>query len=191
MRDPLEARADDPLRAFPLAAGLLRGDFEAALDGRARRLARVEAQEDAIAGRDEAVLTFSCGGEAFALPLAHVREIRRAAAPIPLPGLPPFLAGVVSRRGRVLAIADLARYLELGRDEERRRLLLLHGSGYDLYFFAGADLGVSYLDGAPRPPSSSWSERRRRVSRGIYAGLVTLLDPDRLLAEIAADGAGK
>ncbi|TFL16720.1 chemotaxis protein CheW [Jannaschia formosa] len=54
------------------------------------------------------LLTFQCGGRAFAVDIMAVREIRSWSAPTPLPHAPPFMLGMVNLRGSVLPVMDLA-----------------------------------------------------------------------------------
>ncbi|MDB2408046.1 chemotaxis protein CheW [Jannaschia sp.] len=67
--------------------------------------------------RVEAVelLTFQCGGRAFAVDIMAVREIRSWSAPTPLPHAPSFMLGMVNLRGSVLPVMDLA--LRLGEEK--------------------------------------------------------------------------
>lgn len=54
-------------------------------------------------------LTFSLGGEDYAVPLLKVREIiRHDTAPTAVPAMPAWVRGVINLRGRVIPVIDLA-----------------------------------------------------------------------------------
>ncbi len=75
--------------------------------------------EAAAAGGEEVrLLTFTCGGERFALDVAFVREVLPAAsvATTPVPLVPEEVAGVVNHRG---AIFTVVRFALLAGVEER------------------------------------------------------------------------
>ena len=53
------------------------------------------------------ILIFGVGARHYGLPLAHVREIVRAAAFTPLPKAPAIIEGVVDLRGRIVPLLDI------------------------------------------------------------------------------------
>ena len=81
------------------------------LDMRARMLAERDTDE----GTRETVATllFSIGDETYGVRLADVREIHREYHLTPLPCVPDSVLGVVSIRGEVLSVNDLARMMGL------------------------------------------------------------------------------
>jgi purine-binding chemotaxis protein CheW len=52
-------------------------------------------------------LTFSLGGESFAIPIEHVREIIEFGGITTIPMMPSFLRGVINLRGSVVPVVDL------------------------------------------------------------------------------------
>jgi purine-binding chemotaxis protein CheW len=58
-------------------------------------------------------LIFELGGQRFGLPVPDVREIVRAVCPVPLPGAPALVEGVINLRGRVVPVLDLRRNFRL------------------------------------------------------------------------------
>jgi purine-binding chemotaxis protein CheW len=58
-------------------------------------------------------LIFELGGQRFGLDVAEVREIVRAVCPVPLPGAPLVVEGVINLRGRVVPVLDLRRRFRL------------------------------------------------------------------------------
>ncbi len=58
-------------------------------------------------------LIVEVGGHRYGLAVADVREIVRAVPPVPLPGTPEVVEGVINLRGRVVPVLDLRRRFRL------------------------------------------------------------------------------
>src|SRR6202165_5083726 len=58
-------------------------------------------------------LVFALGSELYALPATQVHEVRPLGWLTPLPGTPPFLAGLINVRGRIVPVVDLRPLLGL------------------------------------------------------------------------------
>jgi purine-binding chemotaxis protein CheW len=158
--------------------------LERALSPDAERAAAVYRQRAAeLAGRRaraaEAgllrVLTFSLGGERYALPLADLGGILRLAGCTPVPGGPPELLGVVNVRGTIRSLVDLGRLLGLpGREAA--------GGGYVLLLRRGGRevaLRVDQVDRIGALPAGE-PAAPPQAEGGPAAGLVRGLTPDRL-----------
>jgi purine-binding chemotaxis protein CheW len=63
-------------------------------------------------GKVHQLVSFQVGGEEFAFPMEHVREILRVQTPKEVPGAPEHLLGVLTVRGKILPIVDLRRLLQ-------------------------------------------------------------------------------
>jgi purine-binding chemotaxis protein CheW len=85
---------------------------EEVLRARADSLAQ-ESLDDHV-GDSVATLLFRLGEEWYAFRLSDVREIHREYRLTPLPCVPDFVLGVVSVRGEILSVSDLARMMHLG-----------------------------------------------------------------------------
>ena len=83
---------------------------------RAERLAREEppAPEGALLD----VVAFPLGGEPFAVGALHVGEVLPLRGVTPLPGTPPFVAGILNLRGTLVSLVDLRVLLHMPREEE-------------------------------------------------------------------------
>ena len=53
-------------------------------------------------------LTFSLGGEEYAIDILHIREILEYTRLTPVPMMPSFIAGVLNLRGAVVPVVDLS-----------------------------------------------------------------------------------
>jgi purine-binding chemotaxis protein CheW len=58
-------------------------------------------------------LIFELEGVRYGLPVPDVREIVRAVVPVPLPGAPGIVEGVINLRGRAVPVLDLRRRFRL------------------------------------------------------------------------------
>jgi purine-binding chemotaxis protein CheW len=64
--------------------------------------------EDTATGQ---IVAFVLGGEAYALPIEQIREVIRYTEPRRVSSKDPRLLGVISLRGKIVPVADLARCL--------------------------------------------------------------------------------
>lgn len=65
----------------------------------------------AVADAEHQLLAFELAGGRYALPVERVREIARLRPVTPVPRTPPDVLGVVSLRGEIVQVVDLARRL--------------------------------------------------------------------------------
>ncbi|NQD36149.1 chemotaxis protein CheW [Permianibacter sp. IMCC34836] len=70
-------------------------------------------------------LTFTLGGEAFAIPIEHVREIIEFNGLTTIPMMPPFLRGVINLRGAVVPVVDLQARFGRGETEINKRTCVI------------------------------------------------------------------
>jgi purine-binding chemotaxis protein CheW len=71
-------------------------------------------------GSTRQLVVFSLGEEEYALPITQVQEIIRYAEPRAVASEAAWLRGVISLRGKIIAVCDLAARLGLPRDCEGR-----------------------------------------------------------------------
>ena len=133
-------------------------------------------------------ISFRLGGEeTFALPVSHVRGVHRAGHITPLPNSPASVRGLTNLRGRVIAVVDLARQLELGTIEidERSRILEAESGRRRLGLLAART--ESLIKVRPGDIAAVSGEKESPVTRrsagevAVKAGRVVLLDPELIL----------
>ncbi|HUX39388.1 MAG TPA: chemotaxis protein CheW [Rectinemataceae bacterium] len=154
------------------------------LEKRARAAAKPPEKPDG----DEKIefLAFSLAGERYAVETRFVRETCQLKDLTPIPCTPPYLAGAINLRGRILAIVDLRVFFELpikGLTELNKIIVLKEG---DKEFGLLADS----IDGVGRVARSDLQEdlaalagMRESFLKGITKGMMALLDGGRLLAD--------
>jgi chemotaxis signal transduction protein len=106
-------------------------------------------------------LVFNAGGSAYLAPLAGLTEVLMPATLRPVPAAPPFLLGLLNRRGIALPVIDLGARLGLPPRAgfvRGNRILRVRldaqgadgGDGADLGIAVDAVLGIVVLDAAAR-----------------------------------------
>jgi purine-binding chemotaxis protein CheW len=73
-------------------------------------------------------VAFHLGAEEYAVPITEVQEIIRVPTIARVPAAPPFVAGVINLRGRIVPVVDLALRLGLASGEagRARRVVVTH-----------------------------------------------------------------
>ena len=71
------------------------------------------------------LVVFSLGEEEYALPITDVQEIIRYAEPRAVASDAPWIRGVISLRGKIIPVCDLAARLGLEADVERRANIVI------------------------------------------------------------------
>ncbi|MHB8876678.1 MAG: chemotaxis protein CheW [Myxococcaceae bacterium] len=109
--DGLRRRLQQADRELASATGASKEKAQELLRERARALS-LEA-EVTQEGEARSLLAFRIGAGRFAVDLSAAAEVLRLETLTRIPGAPPHLAGVTSRRGELLLLVDLARCLSL------------------------------------------------------------------------------
>ena len=101
---------------------------DAVLRQRARLLSREPEAETTAAST---AVVFRLAREVFGLESTFVREIHPLKQITPLPGVPPFVAGLINLRGEVLSVLDLKVFFDLpdqGLGDLNRVIVLYNGA---------------------------------------------------------------
>jgi len=170
--------------AFTAGADFSPEESRRILEARARAAARPPITPD-DAGRIE-ILAFCLAGENYGVETCHVREVRQLKDLTVVPCTPPFLAGVMNLRGRIIAIIDLRKFFELPTKglTELNRVIILTGGDNELGLLADSIDGVRSVavsdmqEGLP-----TLTGIREKFLKGITGQMLTVLDGARLLAD--------
>jgi purine-binding chemotaxis protein CheW len=156
----------------------------AILRSRAEELARPP-ETRAQGARLLEILEFTLGQERYAFPSSRVRGVFRLTEITPLPGLPPFVLGVINVRGRILSVMDIRRLLEFGDTglTNLNQAIILQGGDMELAVLADEVTGVYTVDADEGQRTlPTLSARQREYLRGVTENRVVILDADKLLA---------
>jgi purine-binding chemotaxis protein CheW len=157
----------------------------AVLRARARSLARRPEAAVAAAPHGE-LLLFRLGRERFALATERVDGVLPLAELAPLPGVPPFLRGIVNVRGRLTAVLDIQRFLALPQPglADLHHVILLRAPDLRLGLLASAIEGVQPIpDGGLQPALPPAAGARAEFLRGLTTDGEVVLDVPRILAD--------
>jgi purine-binding chemotaxis protein CheW len=150
------------------------------LEARARQLARVP-DAPSRPGEVLELVGFVLAGERYGIESRFVREVVRLTRFTPVPGTPPFVLGVTSLRGEILALFDLRHLLgavaegvtDLGRivviGESRREFGLLADFASEILYVPGTSLAQ---------PEAAWG---RTYLQGVTPDGVIVLSGEALL----------
>lgn len=125
------------------------------------------------------LVVFSLGEEEYALPITHVQEIIRYTEPRGVASQTPWIKGVISLRGKIVPVYDLASRLGLQASAEAHKIVIVE-SGDDM---AGVIVGdvqevltvtTQELDEVPTAGAAGCIQAIAKVDDR----LVVLLDPD-------------
>jgi purine-binding chemotaxis protein CheW len=169
-----------------IAGGISHSPAEARriLEARARAAAKPPERPDDAARLE--VLAFTLAGETYGVETCYVREACQLKDLTAVPCTPPFIAGVMNLRGRIIAIIDLRRFFEFPAKglTELNRVIVLQGGGEELGLLADSIDGVRSVvvtdlqEGLP-----TLTGIRERFLKGITGQLLAVLDGGRLLAD--------
>ena len=155
------------------------------LEERARALAAALVTEEPVDTVELVVLTV--GPERYGVDAERVGEVRPLAELTPVPGAPPFWAGIVNVRGTLYPVLDLHRYLGLPRadgDDQARTVVLVSGAGLTVGLMVEDAAGVRPVPaGAVGPPLGAASDAVNAAVRGVTEDLLAILDIEALLAD--------
>ncbi|MBV8605439.1 MAG: chemotaxis protein CheW [Pelomonas sp.] len=181
---PTASARPDPMRALDADPAA-----RAQLAERAAELAR---RADAAAPRALApYIHFRLGRyEEYGAPGEWVDEVVTVASIARVPGAPAAIAGVVNRRGQMLPVVDLRRYLGVVDEAvdavapATQDLVVVSTGAATLGLRVDTLIGMAEYDAETLVPVPSAASGRHAL--GLLQGRVTLLDIEKILADICA-----
>ncbi len=158
-------------------------ESRAVLRARARALAQERGQTGPAAALVE-VVEFSLATETYGFEAAFVREVYPLKEYTPIPGVPPFVLGIVNVRGQILSIIDLKKFFDLPERGlgQLNKLIILRSEQMELGILADDILGARSIDlDALQSAPSTVSGIGAQYLRGVTAERVIILDAQKLL----------
>ncbi len=158
-------------------------ESRAILKGRARALAR-EPQQASAADDFIEIIEFCLATETYGLELRYVREVYPLKDLTPLPGVPPFVLGIVNVRGQILSIINLKKFFDLPEKGlgQLNKLIILRSEKMEFGILADDILGVrsialETIQDAPPTVTGIGSE----YLRGVTSERLIILDAEKIL----------
>lgn len=153
--------------------------------------ARALAQEPAAAGTELGLLEimeFRLAAETYGLASAFVREVQPLKDYTPLPGVPPFVLGLINVRGQILSVVDLKKFFSLpGKSlSELDKVIIIRNDSMEFGLLADAVLGTRLI------PPDTLQEAPPTVTgigaeylKGVTKEGVIVLDAEKILNDEA------
>ena len=131
------------------------------------------------------VLLFRLASETYALEISWIANVRPIVDITPLPGVPPFIRGVVNVSGRIVSLVDLK--VKFGLPDAglsaASRIIILGGLGMEIGLLADEIFGVEKI------PSESLQAQlpsldgvRAEYLKGVAPGGLVVLDGGKILS---------
>lgn len=159
-------------------------DAAAILRERARVLARPDAPPAAVASIE--LLAFRLARAAYAVETRYVAEVLPLLELTPVPCTPAFVAGVVNVRGRITAVIDCQKFLDLPAEglTDLHHVILVRAGGMEFGLLADAIAGVRLEPaGSLQPLGPALAGARSECLQGMTADRLVVLDLQRMLAD--------
>lgn len=152
---------------------------------RARKLARQEEQvQGAGAGLD--VLEFLLSFETYAIEMRWVAETYPLKDLTPLPCTPPFVAGIINVRGRIISVIDIRKFFDLPEKglTDLNKVIIVHNGEMEFGILADEILGTRTIPLTEvQPPLATLTGIREEYLTGVTRKRTAILDGAKLLSD--------
>lgn len=152
---------------------------------RARELARQEEQgRDAGAGLD--VLEFLLSFETYAIEMRWVAETYPLKDLTPLPCTPPFVAGIINVRGRIISVIDIRKFFDLPEKglTDLNKVIIVHNGAMEFGILSDEILGTRTIPLTEvQPPLATLTGIREEYLTGVTRKRTAILDGAKLLSD--------
>lgn len=132
------------------------------------------------------LVEFNLSDETYGIELQYIREIYALKELTPLPGVPPFIPGIINVRGTIVSVVDLKQFFGLAETTgtNRKQVIILCSQNMEFGVIADRIIGVRKLPKSDiQPPIPTLSGIRARYLKGIIDGKTAILDGRKLLED--------
>ena len=150
-------------------------------------------QKARLAGSNKMeLLLFSLGGrETFGINVFKVREVRETMAITKTPNMPHGVEGIISLRGSIIPVIDLATCLSMPFDGERTKLIITEFSSHTQAFLVADVDRIVRVDGdqvkTPRSVGANTQSLITAITELSAGKLVSILDVEQILANVIGE----
>lgn len=159
-------------------------EAERILRARAQALARVPPPPAADTILE--LLEFGLASERYAIERRYVQEVHPLRELTPLPCTPPFIAGIVNVRGRIVPVLDLKKFFELPERglTDLHRSIIVRGHDLEIGLLADVVIGISGVPANSLQPSlPTLTGIRADYLKGVTDGRLVVLAVERILGD--------
>lgn len=155
------------------------------LKARAKELAR-EPEEKEKAEEIIEVVEFLLAYEKYGIEASYIREVWPLKDITPLPGTPPFVAGIINVRSRILSVIDIKKFFDLPEKGlgDLNKVIILHSGDAEFGVLADAILGVRNIAISElQPAPATFTGVREEYLKGIAGERMVVLDAGKILSD--------
>jgi purine-binding chemotaxis protein CheW len=135
------------------------------------------------------LVTFTLGGEEYAVDILKVQEINRMKEITRVPNAPYYVEGVINLRGKVIPVVSLRKFFGLPEEEDRlkQKIMIMDIQGVTMGLIVDTvsevlRISSSIVEPPPAMTSSVSSEFISGIAK-LEDRLIILLDMDRLIGK--------
>jgi len=165
--------------------GLTPDEKQGVLRKRAKALAR-PLEQDPGDGAALDILEFLLTHETYAIEMRWVTETYPLKELTPLPGTPPFVAGIINVRGRILSVIDIRKFFDLPEKglTDLNRVIIVHNREMEFGILADEILGTRTIPlSEVQPPLPTLTGIREEYLKGVTRERTVILDGAKLLTD--------
>lgn len=155
------------------------------LKNRARVFAREPVDSDENVESID-VLEFRLASESYAIELSFIQEVYPLKALTAVPGVPPFILGIVNVRGKIYSVMDIKKFFELPEKglSDLNKVIIVQHDGIEFGILADLITGVRTVSLKDiQPPLSTLTGIRQEYLKGITSGQLIMLDAEKILTD--------
>lgn len=159
-------------------------DRKRILKERAEMLARETAKK--VDGESIEIVEFLLATEHYGIESRYIREVYPLKDYTPLPGVPPFVLGLLNVRGRIISVVDIKKFFDLPEKgiSDLNKVIIIADDGMEFGILADTILGVQSI--AVRDfasPLLTLTGIREEYLKGVTGERIVVLDGARILAD--------
>ncbi len=125
----------------------MKKEFQTILKNRAIALSK-EPEQKKVASAVCETITFTLAAETYGIESSFVREVYPLKDFTPLPGVPPFIFGIINVRGQILPVIDLKKFFNLPEKGlgELNKVIILCNDQMEFGILADTVLGTQTIE---------------------------------------------
>lgn len=132
------------------------------------------------------ILEFLLTFETYAIEMRWVTETYPLKELTPLPCTPPFVAGIINVRGRILSVIDIRKFFDLPEKglTDLNRVIIVHNGEIEIGILADEILGTRTIPlSEVQPPLPTLTGIREEYLKGVTRERTAILDGAKLLTD--------
>lgn len=132
------------------------------------------------------VVEFLLAHEKYAIQSGYITEVYSLKELTPVPCTPPFVAGIINVRGKILSVIDIKKFFDLPEKgiTDLNKVIIIHNGLMEFGILADAVLGASQIPLRDIQPSlPTLTGIRAEYLRGVTKERLVVLDAEKILSD--------